>query len=268
MGDFITARHSFNSGDLITVLPGFQKVYLETGKKVLIYQRLGLPANYGHSDNHPIIDDNGQMVCMNQPMFDMIKPLIEAQDYVAGFEIWQGEKVDFDFDLTRQHSQMPLPGGSIHHWASLIFPQLESDLTKPRVKPAFPRGTPVSQLVMINRTARYYNPYIDFFFLKHFQSMLRFIGTYQEYESFNRRWLLNIEYLSVKDFKQLGDYISDCKFFLGNQSMCWHLADAIKSPRILEVCSTYPNTFPTGANGYSFITQTALEYQFNKLINE
>jgi len=267
MENIITVRHSFNSGDLLTILPGLQKVYRETGRKALIYQRLDLPADYGHADNHPI-KSNGKMVCMNWQMFELLKPLLEAQEYIAGFEVWRGQPVDFDMDLTRQNSQMPLPGGSIHHWVSLIFPQLESDLSIPWIKTHISRGTPVDQLVIINRTERYNNPYLSFYFLKEYEDRIRFVGVQQEYESFVNQWWLNIPYQPVNDFNELASIISSCKFFLGNQSMCWHIADAMKVPRILEVCSSYPNTFPTGANGHSFITQNALEYQFKKLINE
>lgn len=265
MGMTASYKHSFNSGDLITVLPGIKKIWEETGHKAVIYQRLDMPANYSHLDPHPVKDKEGISVCMNKAMFDMMKPLILHQPYVESFEIWQGEKVDFDFDLTRHNSLMPLPGGSILHWPSLIFPQLNADHSWAWMDSE--EFTPlVKNKIIINRTQRYHNPYIDYYFLKAYERDVIFAGTKKEHEAFCADFNLQLPHLIVKDFLELATHIKSCRFFIGNQSMCFHLADAQKTPRILEVCSTYPNTFPTGNSGYAFILQPALEYFFNNLI--
>ena len=262
----ITYKNSFNSGDLITMLPGMQKLYRETGQKAKIYQRLDMPAYYYDDANHPIRDKNNVQVCMNEATFLMMKPLLEAQDYIESFEIWQGEKVQFDFDLTRHSSQIPLPSGSIHAWGSLIFPQLECDLSEPWVDAKY---TSIGNRILINRTFRYNNPYIDYHFLKkHKPETLAFIGTEQEQDKFCKDWGLEITRIDIPDFRRLAMAIKSCRFFVGNQSLCWHLADAMKQKRILEVCAAYPNSFPTGKDGYSFVTQPALEYQFNQLLKE
>jgi len=299
--DSLTFKHSFNSGDLITVLPGIKHLAEKNGQKAVIYQRLNLPANYGHNDAHPVKSEDGTQVCMNRQMFDMMKPLIESQEYVERFEIWDGQEVTFDYDLTRHDARMPLPGGDIHKWPSLIYPQLECELDKPWIYVNYPervkrhdghyeagcisiggRGKvehlcnetyPIGQIV-INRTARYRNPYISYHFLKNHTNRIVFIGTKDECDSFCKEWGLGDESgnyiyrLAVNDFYKVAQAIKGCKFFIGNQSLAWHIADAMKVPRILEVCVEYPNTFPTGPNGYSFVKQGALEYRFNKLLNE
>lgn len=263
--EFVIYRHSFNSGDLITILPGMKKIYHETGKKAIIFQRIGLPANYGHNDNHPILSDEGRMVCMNEKMFNMLKPLIEAQEYVERFEVWQGEQIDVDYDLTRQNSVMPLPNGPIHGWASLIFPQLEGDLTEPWIKV---NDVEKHSAIVINRTERYQNPYISYFFLKDYEGQITFVGTQRERDLFCKDYNFDLPLIQVDNFYELAKYIAGCKFFIGNQSMCFHLSDSMKVPRILEVCSTFPNTFPTGKNGYAFLMQQNLEFYFHQLLNE
>jgi hypothetical protein len=273
--DFITFKHSFNAGDLITVLPGIKHICEKNNTKAVVYQRLDLPADYGHNDPHPVAS-GGRQVCMNTQIFSMIKPLIEAQGYIDRFEVWEGQQVDFDYDKTRQNSQMPLPGGSIHKWPSLIFPQLECDLSAPWIDktPELPKGSladwfgVANDYVLINRTDRYQNPYIDYHFLNEYSTRLLFIGTEEEWKAFNSKFNLRTALARCKDFRQLANVVSNCLFFIGNQSFCWHVADAIKVPRILEVCAQYPNTFPTGKDGYSFITQEALEFRFHKLLNE
>lgn len=262
--DFITFKHSFNSGDLITVLPGIKHICEKNNTKAIVYQRLNLPADYGHNDPHPIAFE-GKPVCMNRYMFNMIKPLIESQEYIERFEIWEGQQVQFDYDKTRQSSQMPLPGGDIHKWPSLIYPQLECPLDGPWI------DAPASGSnghIVINLTERYRNPYISYFFLKENQGDCIFVGNPNEANKFNNQWGLNIWHKPVGDFMMLAKIINGCRFFIGNQSFCWHLADAMKVPRILEVCARYPNTFPTGPDGYSFITQEALEFRFHKLLND
>lgn len=300
--DNLTFKHSFNSGDLITVLPGIKHLYEQTGKKAIVYQRLGLPADYGHNDPHPVKSEDGRHVCMNIKMFQMLKPLLESQEYIERFEVWEGQEVQFDYDKTRQSSQMPLPGGSIHKWPSLIYPQLECDLEAEwlKIEPA-KRHAPdafgnisagcisiggkehMENLcdetfcigsILINRTARYNNPYITYHFLKQYTNRIVFVGTKEECDSFCEQWGLccdswNYIYrLAVNDFHKVAMAIKSCKFFIGNQSLCWHLADAMKVPRILEVCAQYPNTFPTGKNGHSFILQESLEFLFKKLLNQ
>lgn len=257
-------KHSFNAGDLITILPGVQKLYKETNKKSIILQRLDLPADYSHNNNHPIKDESGKQVCMNLTMFKMLKPLIESQEYVESFEIWGGEKVDFDIDFTRMHSQMPLPGGQIQSWPTLIFPQLECDLSEKWLWVW--KEKEWENFVVINRTERYRNPFITYHFLKPYEKNIKFVGTKLEHEFFCKENNLEVNYLEVENFYELAKVINSCKFFIGNQSMCWHISDAMKVKRILEVCTVFPNTFPTGDDGYSFISQGALEYRFNELM--
>lgn len=263
----IRAKNSFNSGDLITMLPGLQKLYFETGKRSAIYQRLNMPSYYYDDAIHPVRDEKGVQVCMNEHTFKMMKPLLEAQQYIEKYEVWAGEDdLHFDFDLTRFSTQSPLPNGSIHAWAYLIFPQLQCDLSIPWIN--VPTDEKYKNQIIINRTTRYNIPYVDYFFLKDYQNIVTFAGTKEEHQVFTQAFNLNIPLLIVNDFLELAIAINSCRFFMGNQSMCFHISDAIKKERILEVCSQYPNSFSTGANGYDFITQSGLEYNFDLLINK
>lgn len=265
----LTFKHSFNSGDLITVLPGIKHMYEQTGFKAIVYQRIGLPADYGHNDPHPVKSEDGRHVCMNMEMFKMMKPLIEAQEYIERFEIWEGQEVQFDYDKTRQSSQMPLPGGDIHKWPSLIYPQLECQLDDRWIKiPKRLIEFKYHDMIYINLTERYRNPYINYYFLRTHENICRFLGTEKEHEIFCNQWGLNIRHLESDNFLFLAKMMTGCRFFIGNQSLCWHIADAMKVPRILEVCAQYPNTFPTGKNGRSFILQESLEFLFHKFLNE
>ena len=264
MEGFFKIAHGFNSGDLITVLPGLKNLYKETGKKSIIYQRLNLPANYDHKYNHPIKSKDGVQVCMNEETFWLMKPLIESQEYIEGFEKWDGQKVDFDIDESRIKNPSVMSGGLIHYWPVFDIPQLACDLSKSWL------GISAKQnnTVCINLTERYRNPKVHYLFLSEYKDEIVFVGLKHEHEIFCKKWGIDVSYHEAKEFYHLAQIIKGCRFFIGNQSFCWHLADAMKVQRILEVCYDFPNTFPTGANGYAFTKQEGLEYYFNKLLKD
>jgi len=260
----LTYRHSFNSGDLISALPGIQKLYKETGKKAIIYQRIDFFPSYDHTDYHPIKNEDGKQVCMNKKTFEFMKPLLESQEYVEAFKIWNGEDVDFNLEETRTKNREVMSGGLIHYWPFLSIPELECDLSIPWLKVNPIKGNSIC----INFTERYRNPKIHYIFLSEYEKDIIFVGLKHEYEIFCEQWRLNIKYVEVENFLQLAQIISGCRFFMGCQSFCWHLADAMKKRRILEVCYLFPNTFPTGANGSAFLKQEPLEYLFNSCLKQ
>jgi hypothetical protein len=254
---------SYNMGDLICSLAGLKKVCDETNSQLVIYQRLNLQmASYFPMQNHPTTDENGQAVGINLAMYNLLKPLLESQYYIKEYRIFDGENYfDYNLETARMDRLLPLPAGQLQTYDSFTYPELSCDLSKPWIiLPRFP-----SERVLIGRTERYTNPYITYNFLNQYFGNIFFIGTEREHELFNKQWGLDIKHLKVNNFLQLAQEISHCKFYLGNASFCWHLADAMKVPRILEFCREFPNSSPTGANGYQFLHQSSLEYFFNQL---
>lgn len=267
MGDNITIKHSYNAGDLIILMAGLKELNKKFGKKVKIYQVVDFPAFYYTGAISPITDSDGQHVCMNQTMFNMLKPLIEYQDYVESFEIYKGQEVQFDVDLTRDSRMIPMPAGLIHHYAFSVFPEMSCDLSEKWID-APAKKIDIINKIIINRTQRYTNAYINYYFLKNHQDKFIFIGTSQECDIFNKQFDLNIPQENCVDFLHLATIMRSYKGGFYNQSFLWHLADAMKLPRILELCSQFPNTFPTGANGHAFYHQKALEYYASKMIQD
>lgn len=266
MGGSIAIKHSYNCGDLVAALPGLRQLYRDTGKKIKVYQRLNLPSFYYHNQINSTVDDKNESVCMNQRLFDMMKPLIEEQDYIESFEVWEGQKVDLDYDLSRDTKSVPMPAGLLHTYSESVFPQTSTDLSVQwlLVEPNFL----YLDKVIINRTQRYVNPYVTFFFLKDYENQLVFSGTETEHEDFCKQNKLNIDRLDVKDFLELASIISCCRFGIFNQSLNFHISDGLKTPRILEVCAAFPNTFATGKNGYHAFGQAAMEFHVKKLISQ
>lgn len=266
MGNNLRVRHSYACGDLISILPGLQKNYKETGQKSVIMQRLGLKSHYYDNAIYSTRDEGGEPVCMNQKLWDMMVPLLEYQEYIDHCEIWEGQQFDMDLDRSRDRRIIPLPAGDIYHWPWFIYPELACDLSNDWLTtPDFGQS---SKLILISRTERYNNPYITYYFLNEYKEQLAFIGTEKEHQEFCTRWAFNIPHLVVKNFLELAYFIKLCPFMIGNQSLPFHLANAMHVPRLLEYCSPFPNTHAIGAKGFEFLYQEHLEYYFKQLINK
>ena len=214
----------------------------------------------------------GHNTSMNHEMFEMLKPLIACQEYVDDILEWKGEKVEINTINTRDSRLIPLPNSDLHFWNFFVFPNLACDLSIPWIhlppneNKFWDIVTP--DHVIVNRTERYLNNYIDYHFLKDYQDKLIFSGTEAEHKRFCDEWSLSIPRLVVKDFLELAQAIKSCKFFLGSQSFHWHIANAMGKKRILEVCAGFPNTLPTTADGRAFLHQKSLELYFLEYISE
>lgn len=269
MPNSIRIKHSFAGGDLITLLPGLRQLYSATGRKIILYQRLNLEVHYYEGALHTT-QNAGIPVCMNAEMFERLRPLIEYQEYIEKFEIWEGQPYDWDIDDTRDSKAIPMPAGLIHTWAWAKFPEMSTDLSIPwlQIPSESIKKDVYADKILINRTQRYTNPYITYFFLRGHEDRLLFSGTEGEHSLFCTEWDLDIPHLKTDNFLQLTQIMSWCRGGIYNQSLHFHLADAVKSPRILELCTSFPNTFPTGANGHGFYHQKSAELYFDKLINQ
>lgn len=277
MEEFIRYKTSSPAGDLISFLAGVKQMYSKTGKKGVIYQRLNMPG-VAYSDSiHPFQNEEGAPICMPRVMFDMLRPLICSQEYVEDYRLFTGEEVDFDFDLIRQERFTNQPKGSLNRWYSYVFPEMASDLSKRWIQLygeavtyqewKEKRSDP-NLKVVLNFTLRKRNHIIHYNWLKPYQDRLIFAGLQKERDWFCREWDLDIPLLQVDDFLQLAQHIANAKFFLGNESMCFQIAEAMKAPRILEAFPMMPTNIPIGEDGYDFYHQTAVQYYFHKLFNK
>jgi hypothetical protein len=266
-----TFKLSVFSGDLIYLLAGIRHVCELKNTKAEIYLWLNRP--WGDS-----VEGQKHPYGVNQYALDMMRPLVESQPYVACLKEWHGEPINTDLDQlrTEKHSTMPL--GSIQRWAGQIWPDMQPDTSKPwihavtklytaqgikRVLLGTMQELPLSEVtgkILINRTGRWRNDFINYWFLRDYQDQLIFTGLPEEHEHFCKQWELKIPLLRVKDFLELAVAIQSCRYFIGNQSMCFAIAEAMKVPRLLEICRYAPNVIPEGPGGADFLHQFALEW--------
>lgn len=271
-GSCTQIRHSVNSGDLVGAMGAVKRFYEITGRKAIIMQTLNMQGQYYSGAVHPVTDEDGRQVTFNKYMFDMMKPLIESQEYVQALEPYTGQRIDVDFDVIRSKTFVNLPHGPLQGWLSLAFPDLAFDISKPWIHiddkcPPHIKGQ-VTGKIILNFTERY-RMKIDYYFLQNYAPDLIFAGTEKEHWLFCNQWNINIPRLDVANFLELAYALKECRFMVGNQSMCWGLSQAMGVKRILEMCSFADNCFPgIGADSYGYFYQIPAEYYFRLLYNQ
>lgn len=259
---FLRFLFATNIGDLCYAMPSMRSICRKYNKKAIIYLRLNVKATYYEGAKHP----NGD-VMLTRKSYEMMRPLLMAQDWVEAVEVFCGDKYDIDMDVIRRES-IGLPNGHIARWYFLSYPDMCCDLTEKWVQ-----YTPnpeivelVKKSIIVNFTERYRNNYVDYQFMNfvHKDIPILFAGTGGEFETF-QKLVPRTQYLKVDDFDELACAIDNCKFFMGNQSFCYALAEGLKKDRIMEYCTWAQNCFPYGDNGYEFVKQNALEYYYTQL---
>ena len=266
---FISVKHYPNLGDQIAVLPACKTLFEKTGKPVKFCQQINTPAAYYQGATHPTMNES-IMVTMNQEMFDMMKPLMESQEYIHSYEVYMGQPIDIDFDTIRGTTYVGMPNLMIQSWIMFAYPDLAIDLSKqwmflegkcpPEIKEQ------VHGKIILNFTERYRNHLIDYNFLREYAADLIFAGTEREHWLFCQRWQLNIPRLQVSNFLEYAYAIKGSRFIMGCQTFGWNLAQAFHHPRIVELCSYAPNVQPyIGDNSFGYFHITAAKYYFNLL---
>lgn len=261
-------KSSSPAGDLISYMAGIRKIWHDTGRKGLVYQQLNVVGVGIAFTSQPFTNEFGDSILMGVEMFNNLRPLIIAQEYIEDYLEYKGEEVDFDFDYIRSKIYVNQPLGSLNRYFMYAFPEMNCDISEKWIDAEDNFDDLALDMVILNFTLRYRNNFINYFFLKKYESVIRFVGLPDEYNCFCKQWNLELKYLAVDNFLELSAYIKKCKFFLGNASMCYQIAEATKCKRILETCPMIPNVIPVGDDAYDFYHQSAVEYYFSKLINE
>ena len=268
----IAYLHNCNAGDLICALPAIRSAHRKCGKKAVIYQQLNVPGHYYEGAIHSVRDESGVQVTMNLHIYNMLRPLLLAQDYIADFLVFEEGMINKNdiVDLTkiRDKVNVNIPYGSLLSWIPLLAAPLACDISEPWID--FVGLNDIAKnRILINRTQRYTNPAIKYDFLKKFQSELLFVGTELEHALFCKENDLNFPRLEIDNFLDLAEIMKMCRFFIGNQSFPWNLANGLGISRILEQCYYAPNCQAfIGPENYGFLSQPNLEYFFEELYNK
>jgi len=262
----IKIKTSSPAGDLIGVLPSLRQLYRITGNKIEIYQALNVVGQGIQGYDQPFKNSNGESIMMGEEMFKMITPLLKAQEYIQDVLVYRGEIVDYDLDEMRLKTFTNQPLGSINRWSFYVFPEMACDLSENWIISDKLWSEAYNKIVVINFTNRYRNNWINYFFLKQYEGNLLFVGLPDEHKEFCDKWDLKMPNFQIRDFMGIAMLLNSCKFFMGNASMCYQIAEGLKIPRLLETYQLMPNVIPFGKLGYDAYHQGAMEFYFKKLI--
>ena len=277
-----TYFHAVNAGDIIATMAGLRNQHVKFGDKAIIYQKIDHYASYFPGATHPTRNKNGTMVCMNDEIFELLRPLVIAQPYMEDFIKYEGQP--YTVDLHRCHNGLfvNMPKGLIQKWTWYARPDLALGKGLANAWVTVPVDDAINEhsgvedrkiedCIIINFTQRYRNYQINYFFLKQNQERLIFAGTEEEHELFCERFKLYMPRLIVKDFLHLAQVINQAVGFLGNSSMCWNIAEAMKVPRILEYCADVPCCFAITKDddfGVEFLYEGEAQFFIQEMLNQ
>lgn len=222
-----TFKRSGDIGDIIYSMPtiralGGGVVYLNPGKKL----------------KSPINGIPTKRFTSEVPI-NLLRPLLESQDYIHGVRVWDYEDVDYDLDQFRNRgmrfSKTNLAAAHLH-----IF-NLDTELINDRWLFNIGTITIQNKSVVIHRSPRYHNPNFEKNewprYLDEHRGDILFVGIPSEYDDFVRRFgCSDIPFHQVKDLLELAEMINGSKLFIGNQSAPFAIAEGLHANSILERC--------------------------------
>jgi len=231
-GSNLTFKHSGARGDLVYGMPAMKALGGGTLKIAIDESSyLGAP-----------LDAEGVR---------QLRELLTTQDYVDDVISWDGNSVDFDLDDFRDINI----DANLLSMGHLVRFGTAFDLSQPwlTVEPKYAAD------IVVNRTWRYHGRF-DWQELAHWVDRAVFVGAAGEHEIFQKQTGLIIPFHPTPTYLELAQIIAGSKLFVGNQSFPYSLAEAMKVPRVLEVCPTCPNCMPQTENGHIMLTQAVLRH--------
>ncbi len=247
--DAVHFKHFGLLGDVIYAIPAM--LALAGTKKIHVHLQINQKSLYRKSMKHA---NKGKI--LTESDVTLLAPLLLSQPEFAVVDVLEQQRVDYDLDEFRKY---PFDYNSNHicRWYFHMY-GISADLSKPWLR-AVPNAGMKDEIV-IARSFRYRAPGISYAFLQRYPN-LSFVGTPEEYEDMKQA-LPALRYRKVADFLELAELIAGCKFFIGNQSFPFALAEALKVKRVLEVFFECPNVIPEGEQAYDFVYQS----QFEKIV--
>ncbi len=242
--------HSGHSGDIICSLPVIKELSKTHQCNLFIKLNKKLPLPYY---KHPAGN-----VFIDQRIYNLIEPLLSKQNYISKIDVYNNQEIDIDFDLFRE---MPI---NISFNAPRWFFHLtgvQVDLAEPYLEAN--KHDQMKNKIILHRTFRYRNNFVNFKFLNNFEDLF-FIGLKNEYLDLKKE-IENLNFYECKDYLDMANVINSSKFFIGNSSVAFPIAEALKVPRLLEACPEFPIIQPTGKDGFDFYYQPHFEKLFHYL---
>ena len=248
----ISFLHSGHLGDVINALPVLKELSKKSKCNLYLQKEKNLEAdavNYKHK---------GDKIYMTDRMVNMILPLLKNQDYINQVEIFNNQKIDIDLDLFRK-IPMNFNLDEVRWYFHLTG--VHVDLSKQYL--FADEHKLIKKKIVIMRSTRRKNTFINYKFLRDFDEVL-FLGLQNEYDDLKKE-IPNLNFYDCKNFLEAAEIIKSSKFFIGNSSFGFTIAEGLKVPRIMESYPDFPVIYPNGGLGYDFYFQKHFEKICKKL---
>ena len=244
--------HYGHLGDVVNSLPVIKELSKTHKCNFYIQAKKPLESNARHYKRF------GDYVFLTDANVDMLLPLFMNQTYFHKVDKYKNQEIDIDLNLVRE---MPIDfRGDLIRWYSQLT-GVHADLSAPYlfVEP----HKNIKDKVIIMRNTRRRNYLTNYKFLKKYDNLL-FIGLNDEYKVLKKE-VPNLEHYDCKSFLEMAQIIKSGKFFLGNLSFGYHIAEGLKTPRLLEGSPEFPLVYPHGKHAYEFYFQEHFEKWFSYL---
>jgi hypothetical protein len=251
----ISFAHAGGVGDIVYAIPVILSVLANNrATKADIF--LQLDVETGYVGWHPL----GNKL-LDADFAARLKPLLESQPYIGGVAIHDGRKVDCDLNGFRKLPN--LTTYCLPRWYFLFIQGTRWDLSQPWL--AVPPDTRYADRILVSRNARLRSPYIDHRFMNEYASEVVFVGVEREFEEFRSECPACTSFYEATDFLELARVVAGARFFCGNQGFVYTLAEAMKTPRLLETNIQAANNIPTGPNCCEALFQQGFEHWFRSM---
>lgn len=245
----ISFLHSGQLGDVIYSLATIKELSKTHKCKLYIEVNKPIPSDFSNST---------EKFLMTQKSGDLILPLLKKQEFLESVSIYKDEKIDIDLNLFRK---VPI---NLSFYSSRWFSHITG--TNIDVQKDFLSAKPHSSIknkIIIHRSPRYRNPYINYKFLNNVKNLLC-IGLENEFNELKKE-ISNLEFHNCRDFLEMSEIIKASKFYIGNMSFQYIMAEGLKVPRLLEAFPDFPVVFPVGPNAFDAYHQIHFEKFFKDL---
>lgn len=244
-------KHFGLIGDIIYAIPAMKALAGE--KKIHLHLQINQKTLYKKSMKHP-----NQGKILTEKSVEMLAPLLLAQPEFAVVDILKDQRIDYDLDEFRN---FPFDYNTNHicRWYFHMY-GITADLGQPWLKVT--PDTRFKDDIVIARSFRYRAPGIRYDFLAAYPHVT-FVGLKEEYEDMKKA-IPGLKHQPVNNFLEFAQIIAGARFFIGNQSFPFAVAEGLKARRALELCFECPNVIPEGKDAYDFLYQP----QFEKVVKE
>jgi hypothetical protein len=245
-----TFKHNGNLGDIIYSLPTI--IALGGGVLYISNERNNIGIKGRASKPRPMTVDG----------LSQIIDLLKLQPYLHDVRLYKNEKVDFNLNKFREYI-LDEPQASIkwrHHlsrWHLKAF-GVKFNLALPWIQNI---ASIYAGDIVIGRCTRYISKENKFNWkiLKDYENQCVFVGFKDEYIKFIECTELNIKRYPINTILEFAQIIKGSKLYIGNQSLGFALAEAMKHPRVLEVCYQQANCMPQSSNGHIRLNKKLIE---------